>query len=109
MNHMKKTVFEHAWILTMDEGFTQIRDGWLLVEGRNIAAMGEGDYAGEKFNNTRQVIRFQHIKDNGDYTRYGGWTLDYGEDEIVTSFGNYSFVTEPSKIEYLSDYMCFAF
>ena len=44
---MKKTVFEHAWILTMDEDFTQIRDGWLLAEGKNIAAMGEGDYAGE--------------------------------------------------------------
>lgn len=44
---MKKTVFEHAWILTMDDDFTQIRDGWLLVEGKNIAAMGEGTYPGE--------------------------------------------------------------
>ena len=44
---MKKTVFEHAWILTMDDDFTQIRDGWLLVDGRNIAAMGEGLYPGE--------------------------------------------------------------
>ena len=41
------TVFEHAWILTMDEEFTQIKDGWLLVEGKNIAALGEGAFAGE--------------------------------------------------------------
>ena len=42
-----KKVFEHAWILTMDDDFTQIRDGWLLVDGRNIEAMGEGTYPGE--------------------------------------------------------------
>ncbi len=42
-----KKVFEHAWILTMDENFTQIRDGWLLVDGKHIAAMGEGPYPGE--------------------------------------------------------------
>lgn len=42
-----KRVFEHAWILTMDDDFTQIRDGWLLVDGKNIAAMGEGVYPGE--------------------------------------------------------------
>ena len=42
-----KKVFEHAWILTMDDDFTQIRDGWLLVDGKNIAAMGEGLYPGE--------------------------------------------------------------
>ena len=42
-----KKVFEHAWILTMDDDFTQIRDGWLLVDGKNIEAMGEGLYPGE--------------------------------------------------------------
>jgi len=42
-----KKVFEHAWILTMDDDFTQIRDGWLLVNGKNIEAMGEGLYPGE--------------------------------------------------------------
>ena len=42
-----KKVFEHAWILTMDDNFTQIRDGWLLVNGKNIEAMGEGVYPGE--------------------------------------------------------------
>ena len=42
-----KKVFEHAWILTMDEEFTQIRDGWLLIDGKNIEAMGEGMYPGE--------------------------------------------------------------
>ncbi len=42
-----KRVFEHAWILTMDEQFTQIRNGWLLVNGKNIEAMGEGLYPGE--------------------------------------------------------------
>jgi len=44
---MKKTVFEHAWILTMDEDFSQIKDGWLLIDGKNIAAMGSGTYTGE--------------------------------------------------------------
>ena len=42
-----KKVFEHAWILTMDEQFTAIRDGWLLVNGKNIEAMGEGVYPGQ--------------------------------------------------------------
>ena len=42
-----KKVFEHAWILTMDDDFTQIRDGWLLVDGKNIVAMGKGLYPGE--------------------------------------------------------------
>jgi len=42
-----KRVIEHAWILTMDEQFTVIRDGWLLVSGKNIEAMGEGEYTGE--------------------------------------------------------------
>jgi len=44
---MKTTVFEHAWILTMDDAFTQIRDGWLMAEGKHIAAMGEGAFDGE--------------------------------------------------------------
>lgn len=42
-----RKVIEHAWILTMDEQFTAIRDGWLLVDGKNIEAMGEGVYPGE--------------------------------------------------------------
>ena len=42
-----RKVFEHAWILTMDEQFTAIRDGWLLVNGKNIEAMGEGPFPGE--------------------------------------------------------------
>ena len=42
-----RKVFEHAWILTMDEQFTAIKDGWLLVDGKNIEAMGEGVYPGE--------------------------------------------------------------
>ena len=47
MTYQMKKVFEHAWILTMDENFTQIRDGWLLVDGKNIEAMGEGPFTGE--------------------------------------------------------------
>ena len=42
-----KKVFEHAHILTMDDQFTAIRDGWLLVNGKTIEAMGEGAYPGE--------------------------------------------------------------
>lgn len=41
-----KTLIEHAWILTMDENFREIRNGWLLVDGERIAALGEGEYAG---------------------------------------------------------------
>lgn len=40
------TLFEHAWILTMDDAFTEHRDGWLLVQGGAIAALGDGAYAG---------------------------------------------------------------
>ena len=40
------TLFERAWILTMDDTFTEHRDGWLLVQGDTIAALGSGEYAG---------------------------------------------------------------
>lgn len=40
------TLFEHAWILTMDDAFTEHRDGWLLVTGGTIAALGGGEYTG---------------------------------------------------------------
>ncbi len=42
-----KTLYEHAWILTMDEQMRVYRDGWLLTDGNAIAALGEGEYAGE--------------------------------------------------------------
>ncbi|MCB1388142.1 MAG: amidohydrolase, partial [Rhodobacteraceae bacterium] len=32
----------NAWLLTMDAGLTQHRNGWLKVEGDRIAALGEG-------------------------------------------------------------------
>ena len=35
-----KTVFRHAWILTMDETDTQYRDGWLIAEGDTITGLG---------------------------------------------------------------------
>lgn len=35
-----RTVFRHAWILTMDEAYTEYRDGWLMTEGTQIAALG---------------------------------------------------------------------
>lgn len=41
------TLFEHAWILTMDDAFAEHRDGWLLVEGDAIAALGGGEYTGD--------------------------------------------------------------
>ena len=40
------TVFEHAWILTMDEKDTVYRDGHLAVENGRIAQVGEGTYPG---------------------------------------------------------------
>ena len=41
------TLFEHAWILTMDDAFSEYRDGWLLVSGDTIAALGSGAYTGD--------------------------------------------------------------
>lgn len=41
------TLFEHAWILTMDDVFAEHRDGWLLVSGDTIAALGSGAYTGD--------------------------------------------------------------
>ena len=41
------TLFEHAWILTMDDTFDEHRDGWLLVSGDTIAALGGGEYTGD--------------------------------------------------------------
>ena len=41
------TLFEHAWILTMDDAFDEHRDGWLLVSGDTIAALGSGVYTGD--------------------------------------------------------------
>lgn len=41
------TLFEHAWILTMDDAFAEYRDGWLLVSGDTIAALGSGGYTGD--------------------------------------------------------------
>ena len=40
-------LFQNAWILTMDDDFRAIRNGWLLVEGRDIVDLGEGEYYGE--------------------------------------------------------------
>lgn len=40
------TLFEHAWILTMDDAMTEYRDGWLLAEGDRISALGSGAYPG---------------------------------------------------------------
>jgi len=41
------TVFEHAWILTMDEKNTVYRDGCLAVKDGRIAYVGEGAYPGQ--------------------------------------------------------------
>lgn len=32
----------NAWVLTMDRGLTQFRNGWVRIEGETIAALGEG-------------------------------------------------------------------
>ncbi|WP_127105241.1 amidohydrolase family protein [Pararhodobacter zhoushanensis] len=36
------TLLTNAWLLTMDAGLTQHRNGWLLVNGDRIEAMGSG-------------------------------------------------------------------
>ena len=41
-----KTLYEHAWVLTMDEEMHAYRDGWLLTDGAKIAAVGEGPFTG---------------------------------------------------------------
>ena len=41
------TLCEHAWILTMDDAIAERRDGWLLVSGDTIAALGSGAYTGD--------------------------------------------------------------
>ena len=40
-------LFQNAWILTMDDDFRAIKGGWLLVEGRDIVDLGEGEYYGD--------------------------------------------------------------
>ena len=37
-----KTLLKNAWLLTMDDGYKDIRNGWLLTEGSRIAALGGG-------------------------------------------------------------------
>lgn len=37
-----RILFEHAHILTMDDAYTELKDGWLLTDGGRIAALGEG-------------------------------------------------------------------
>lgn len=44
---MKKTLIEHATVLTMDEERRVLQDGYVLTEGTRIAAVGEGAYSGE--------------------------------------------------------------
>ena len=41
-----KTLYEHAWVLTMDEEMHTYRDGCLLTDGAGIAAVGEGPFTG---------------------------------------------------------------
>lgn len=36
------TLLTNAWLLTMDAGLTEYRRGWLLVQGTQIAALGDG-------------------------------------------------------------------
>ena len=41
-----KTLYEHGWVLTMDEDMRAFRDGWLLTDGADIAAVGEVPFTG---------------------------------------------------------------
>ena len=45
---MNKTLFENGLVITVDDQDTVYRKGYLLVEGDRIAAVGEGDYAGDR-------------------------------------------------------------
>ena len=38
-----KTLIKHVTILTMDDADRVLRDGWLLIDGEKIAALGEGE------------------------------------------------------------------
>ena len=37
-----KTLLKNAWLLTMDDAYTDIPNGWLLTENGRIAALGNG-------------------------------------------------------------------
>ena len=37
-----KRLLKNAWILTMDDQYTEIRNGWITVENGRISALGEG-------------------------------------------------------------------
>ncbi|MBQ9010937.1 MAG: amidohydrolase [Clostridia bacterium] len=37
-----KTLLKNAWILTMDDRYTEKKDGWVLVENGRITDLGEG-------------------------------------------------------------------
>lgn len=38
-----KTLLTNGWIIAMDAAMTEYRPGWLLIEGSEIKALGEGD------------------------------------------------------------------
>ena len=45
---MNKTLFENGLIITVDDRDSVYRRGYLLVEDDRIAAVGEGDYTGDR-------------------------------------------------------------
>jgi len=40
---MTKTLFTNAWVLTLDDAFTEHQNGWVLVEDDRIVALGSGE------------------------------------------------------------------
>lgn len=45
---MEQTLFENGIVITVDDNNTLYRKGYVLVEGRQITAVGEGSYPGER-------------------------------------------------------------
>jgi cytosine/adenosine deaminase-related metal-dependent hydrolase len=40
---MASTLYAEAWVVTMDDAGTELRDGWLLVENGTVVEVGVGD------------------------------------------------------------------
>ena len=43
MRDSTRTLYRNGWIVTMDDAGSEHRDGWVLVDGGVVSAVGEGE------------------------------------------------------------------
>src|SRR5262252_7176095 len=43
-----RTLYANAWVVTMDDAGTEHPSGWVLVDGSEIVAVGDGEEPGER-------------------------------------------------------------